>query len=88
MFILFGKTSLVLGGGLAFNDMEGLQTPAGEYNRMPSPMEYALTQGVAVNQEAPDLSKLGRIGTSRELDREADEQDDGNGGSGSFLWNF
>lgn len=89
MFILFGKSTIVLGGGLAFSDLEGLQTPQGEYNRMPSPMEYALSQGVVINQESPDLSKLGKIGTSRDLDREAESQEDGeSGGSGSFLWNF
>jgi len=89
MYVLFGKSTIVLGGGLAFSELEGLQTPGGTYNRMPTPMEYALTQGLKINQEAPDLSKLGRIGTSKELDKEAEgNEEDSNGGSGSFLWNF
>lgn len=90
MHLLFGKAAVVLGGGLAFNDMEGLQDAGGSYNRMPTPMEYAISQGVSVNQEAPDTSKLGKIGTARELEKEAEGlADDGNeGGSGSFLWNF
>lgn len=88
MYILFGKTTIVLGGGLAFSELEGLQDKTGGYNRMPTPMEYAVTQGLTVNQEPPDTSKLGKIGTSRELDKAAEDQEDNAGGSGSFLWNF
>lgn len=88
MFILFGKTTIVL-GGLAAGEMDGLQTPDGGFHRMPTPMEYAISQGLTMNQEPPDLSKLGKIGTSRELDKVAENQEDGeSGGSGSFLWNF
>ena len=89
MFLLFGKSTIVLGGGLAFSDMEGLRDPSGNYNRMPTPMEYAVTQGITVNQEPPDMTKLGKIGTARELEREAEaNEDDPVQGSGGFLWSF
>jgi hypothetical protein len=88
MHILFGKSTIVLGGGLAFSEVEGLQTPMGEYNRMPTPMEYAITQGLQINSEPPDTSRLGKIGTSRELDKEAEQEQNESGGSGSFLWSF
>jgi hypothetical protein len=89
VYILFGKTTIILGGGLANTDLEGLNTPDGAFNRMPTPMEYALTTGLHINPESPDLSRLGKIGTSRELDKEAENEEEGGGGnSGSFLWNF
>lgn len=88
MTILFGKTTLVLGDGLSFNSTEGLQDKSGAFHRMPTAAEYAATQLIPMSSEPPDMTKLGRIGTSRELEKE-DEADDGqNGGSGSFLWNF
>jgi hypothetical protein len=90
MTVLFGKSTIVLGDGLGFNMSEGLQDQQGFYQRMPTPLEYAVTQGIRVSQETPDLSKLGRIGTSRELDKEADQESEESqtGGSGSFIWNF
>lgn len=87
MTVLFGKTTIVLGEGLAFSGVEGLQDGMGNYHRMPTPTEYAVTQGIRMNSDPPDLTKLGRIGTAKELDEE--EGDPGeSGGSGSFLWNF
>lgn len=90
MYVLFGKTTIILGGGLGFADLDGLQDPGGAYNRMPTPVEYAITQGLRINQEPADTSKLGKIGTSRELDKEVEGEEDGgnSGGSGGFLWNF
>lgn len=88
MFILFGKSAVILGGGLGMGDLEGLQDGAGNFNRMPTPVEYAMSQGIRVSQEAPDMTKLGRVGTSRELDKQADDDTDNEGGSGSFLWSF
>lgn len=88
MSLVFGKTNLILGDGLQFDTMSSLQDGQGNFQRMPSPMEYALTQGLSLNSETPDTSKLGKIGTSRELEKEANEADDGSGGSGRFLWSF
>jgi hypothetical protein len=88
MTVLFGKTTIVLGEGLNFNTTEGLQSRDGGFNRMPTPYEYAMTQGIRMNTEQPDITKLGRIGTPKDLDTEDEVSDGESGGSGSFLWNF
>lgn len=86
MTVLFGKNTIVLGGGLDFSTTEGLQSRDGSFNRMPTAHEYALTQGIPMNTESPDLTKLGKIGTSRELDNE--NEDGSSVGGAGFLWSF
>jgi hypothetical protein len=87
MTLLFGKSTLILGGGLSFDSMQGLQDRDGNFNRMPTPEEYAAAQGLKINTEAPDKSKLGKIGTKSEIDDSGN--DDGSEGSGGgFLWSF
>lgn len=87
MTILFGKSNIVLGGGLNFDTVEGLQDKQGNFQRMPTPAEYALVQGLRINTEVPDVTKLGQVGTSKELEKDEEFEDEG-GQSGSFLWNF
>jgi hypothetical protein len=84
---LFGKTNIILGQGLGFDDLAGLQDKQGNFQRAPTAAEYALTQGLRINQEEPDVSKLGRIGTASELDKQEGDDDTTNG-NGSFLWSF
>lgn len=86
MTMLFGKSNLILGGGLTFDSMDGLMDKSGNFNRMPSPTEYAMTQGIAIKEGEPDLSKLGKIGKISDI--ENDSGDDSTGGEGSFLWSF
>lgn len=83
--LLLGKTNLILGGGLDFDNQEGLRDSNGSFHRTPTAAEYASTQGIAFQQNEQDASKLGKIGTKSNLD---DEDDDGNGSSGGFLWSF
>jgi hypothetical protein len=87
MTLLFGKSQIVLGSGLDFDNAQGLVDRNGNFNRMPTPTEYALTQGLKLNDEAPDSSKLGKIGLRSDLDDPGDG-DDSTGGGGGFLWSF
>jgi hypothetical protein len=83
---LFGKTNIILGGsGLELDTAEGLVDNQGNFLRTPSPIEFAASKGIQVNQNEEDSSKLGKIGTKVELDSDSDDQD---GGAGSFLWTF
>lgn len=86
MTILFGKAQIVLGGGLAFDQVEGLMDRQGNFQRMPTPAEYAMTQGIKISNETPDMSKMGKIG--RKSDIEDDPNDDDNGSSGGFIWSL
>jgi hypothetical protein len=84
--LLFGKAHIILGGGLSFDTVEGLMDKNGNFNRMPSPAEYAMTQGIKINDTAPDISKLGKLGKISEI--EDDSEDPSSGGTGGFLWSF
>ena len=84
--LLLGKANIVLGGGLAFDSTDGLQDRHGNFHRMPTPAEYVALQGLKINDEQPDASKLGKIGKASDLDDPG--SDDESGGSGSFLWSF
>jgi len=84
--LLLGKSNMVLGGGLEFDNLQGLTDGAGNFHRIPSPAEFAATNGLSLNQNEPDASKLGKIGTKDQLDDGND--DEGNGNNGSFLWSF
>jgi len=86
MTLLFGKSTIILGGGLSFDVTAGLQSKDGSFNRMPTPTEYALVQGLKLNTEEPDKSKLGKIETRKDIDDSDDDGQDGSGGG--FLWSF
>lgn len=85
--LLLGKTTIILGGGLEFDSTEGLQDKQGNFARMPTPTEHMLAQGVTMNGQEPDVSKLGKIGKKSELD-DPEDGSGSEGGSGSFLWSF
>lgn len=84
--LLFGKAHIILGGGLSFDNIDGLMDKNGNFSRMPSPAEYAMTQGIKINDTAPDISKLGKLGKISEI--EDDSDDPSSGGNGGFLWSF
>lgn len=86
MTVLFGKSALILGGGLEYDTASQAVDSAGNYNRMPTPVEFAANTGIPLNVNEQDPTKLGKIGTLRDLE----EQDDptGSGSSGGFIWNF
>lgn len=86
MTLLFGKSVLVLGSGLA-DGASNLQTSDGSFHRMPTPTEFAAANGIPMSGQEPDRSKLGKIGKASELDEPGDD-DDSTGGSGGFLWSF
>jgi phage terminase large subunit len=88
MTLLFGKSQIILGSGL-IDQGSNLQDGQGNFHRMPSPTEYALTQGLKMNDQEPDRSKLGKIGTAKQLDEAKEDEDgDGVGGGGGFLWSL
>jgi hypothetical protein len=88
MTTLFGKSNLVLGSGLALDEQDKLIDKDGHFTRMPSPAEYAISQGTNVNPNEPDLTKLGKIGKKSELEDPDDSEGGSEGGSGSFIWSF
>ena len=82
--LLLGKTNIILGGGLDFDNTEGLRQQDGSYSRTPTATEFATTQGIPFQQNEPDASKLGKIGSKNDLD----DPDDSSGSQGGFLWSF
>jgi phage terminase large subunit len=86
MTLLFGKSTVILGSGLA-DGAANLQDAHGNFQRMPTPTEFAATHGIQMSMQEPDRSKLGKIGKASELEDKEDD-DDSAGGSGSFLWSF
>ena len=83
--LLLGKTNIILGGGLDFDNVEGLKNKDGAYSRTPTAAEYATVNGIPFNQNEQDASKLGKIGTKTQLD---DDGGDDSGSQGGFLWSF
>lgn len=84
MTLLFGKSTLSLGGGLEFDTASTVIDQSGNYNRMPTPQEYAANNGITINPAEQDLSKIGKIGTKRELEENDDPESSGS--SGGFIW--
>lgn len=87
LMFLLGKSQMILGTGLSFDSMDGLTDKMGNYVRMPSPVEFAATSGIAVNQNSEDVSKLGKIVTNKDVDDDGGD-DPNNIGGGGFLWSF
>ena len=83
--LLLGKANIVLGGGLDFDNTDGLRDKSGSYSRTPTAAEFAATQGIPFNHNEQDASKMGKIGTKSQLD---DDSDDDSGNQGGFLWSF
>jgi phage terminase large subunit len=83
--VLLGKSNIILGGGLDIESAAGLQDPNGMYSRTPTAVEFAATQGIKFNENEQDNSKLGKIGTKTQLD---DDDGEGSGSQGGFLWSF
>lgn len=83
--LLLGKTNIILGGGLEFDNVDGLRDKSGSYSRTPTAAEFAATQGIPFNQNEQDASKMGKIGTKSQLD---DDSGDDSGSQGGFLWSF
>ena len=83
--VLLGKSNIILGGGgLDLESATGVTDNNGAYSRTPTAQEFAITQGIKFNDVEADTSKLGKIGNQNELD----EEDNGEGSQGGFLWSF
>ncbi len=83
--LLLGKSNIILGGGLDFDNVEGLRDSNGSYSRTPTAEEFAATQGIPFQSNEQDASKLGKIGKKSDLD---DDSGDDSGSQGGFLWSF
>jgi phage terminase large subunit len=84
MTLLFGASQIILGSGLT-DQATNLTDNNGNFNRMPTPTEYALAQGIQMAPQEVDRSKLGKIGKPSELEDQNDD-DDSNSGAGGFIW--
>ena len=87
MTLLFGKTNIILGGGLELGTAGGVVDNIGNYQRMPTPSEFAQVNGLKVSDSDPDTSKLGKIGKKSDLD-DGNDGDNSGGAAGGFLWSF
>ena len=85
MTLLFGKQTLILGESLDFDPSFKLQDPTGNYNRTPNPLEFAVSRGIRFNDNEEDKSRLGKIGTVKEIE---DASDPDSGSGGGMLWTF
>lgn len=83
MTLLFGKSQMVLGTGLDYDNQQSVMNSEGFYTRAPSPVEFAASRGIPMNDNQGDISKLGKIGTKTELEQEEDETSSSSGG---FIW--
>jgi hypothetical protein len=85
MFGLFGKTPVILGSGSLSDDSANVVDGEGRYMRPPSAAEFAAAQGIILNpNQEVDVSKLGKIEHSKNLDDDEGEV----AGSAGFLWSF
>ena len=82
--LLLGKSNIILGGGLDFDNAESLKDSNGSFSRTPTASEFAASNGIPFQQNEQDASKLGKIGNKTALD----DDDDGTGSQGGFLWSF
>ena len=86
MTVLFGKGNIILGsGGLDFDSKQNVADSNGNFHRTPTPSEFAEAKGLRFNDQEQDTSKLGKIGTKKELD---DDEDGDSGSNGGFLWSI
>jgi len=83
MTLLFGKSQMVLGSGLDYDNQQSIMNRDGFYTRTPGALDYANANGIPVNDNVEDVSKLGKVGTKADLDGQ--EEDTSNSG-GSFIW--
>ena len=82
--MLLGKGNIILGGGLDFDNTEGLRDKDGSFARTPTAAEFAAVNGIPFQQNEQDASKLGKIGTKTQLEDDGDDS----GSQGGFLWSF
>lgn len=83
MTLLFGKSQMVLGSGLDYDNQQSIMNKDGFYTRTPGALDYANANGIPINDNVEDVSKLGKVGTKADLDGQ--EEDTSNSG-GSFIW--
>lgn len=82
--LLLGKTNIIMGSGLDYDNAANVMDSNGSFKRMPSPTEFAAASGITIQDTPIDTSKLGKIGTAKDL--ETDPDDDPEGSGGGFLW--
>lgn len=88
MYGIFGKSTMIMATQGSDETQAPITDRYGNFNRVPSPEEFALARGVKMGTPVDmDKISLGKIGKKSELDDE--DQDDGrSGGNGGFLWSF
>jgi len=85
LYHLFGKTVAII-ADQEYDSKTTIVDRQGNFSRMPSPEEFALTKNIKINPDiTQNKSKLGQIGKKSDLD---EDDDPGVGGDGNFLWSF
>ena len=63
-------------------------TENGSLKRAPSAVEFAAIHNIPINTEVFDPKSIGKMVRASEMAKEAEENDEGVGGSGAFLFSF
>ena len=84
LYNLFGKSKLIVPGSLDV-EIPNVTNNEGRYSRVPSPEEFAKENGLMFNNNTEDEGKIGRRGTLSEL---MEEDEEGVGGGGGFVWSL
>lgn len=80
---LLGKTQFMMAGG--HTDSSEVADDGGNFYKTPTPEEFAKVNGIGINVEEEDISKLGKIGKISDLESDDDDEFEGGGG---FLWSL
>lgn len=88
MYGLFSKSRSVMSSSDSEFDIENVLTENGSLKRAPSAVEFAAIHNIPINTEVFDPKSIGKMVRASEMTKEAEENDEGVGGSGAFLFSF
>jgi hypothetical protein len=89
MYGLFSKSRSVMSSSDSEYDVESVITESGALKRAPSVVEFAALNNISINTEAVDLKSMGKMIRASDMAAiQTDENEEGIGGSGAFLFSF
>jgi hypothetical protein len=88
MYGLFSKSRSVMSSSDSEFDIENVMTESGALKRAPSAVEFAAIHNIPINTEVFDPKSIGKMVRASEMAAQTEENEEGVGGSGSFLFSF
>jgi hypothetical protein len=88
MYGLFSKSRSVMSSSDSEFDVDSVMTENGFLKRAPSAVEFAAIHNIPINTEVFDPKSMGKMVRASEMAIQTEENDEGVGGSGSFLFSF